>query len=127
MTLSFTMDTRVLENIIRQGPEAIERFLDEESETMKNHIIRSFGTSPAPPDNPPGVDTGTLRNSIVWERDGAGRRKIGVGTDADEYAKVLELGSTRHHFKWPFIGPALEWERGVFAAHARDHEWHWDK
>lgn len=114
---TFTVDASVLEAIMRNLPEQIERFLDEEAELVKNDIMLSFGTSPAPPNNPPGVDTGTLRASIVWERDGQQRRRI---MDGVEYGVYLELGSTRHHFKWPFMGPAFERERGLFADHARD-------
>lgn len=113
---SFTVDKKVLEQIRRNLPENIGRFMDKEAEFVVNDIKQSFGTSPAPANEPPGVDTGNLRNSIGWERDGNERRLITAGA---EYAVYLELGSTRHGFVWPFMKPALVREERVFAEHAR--------
>ena len=115
--VKFEVDKEVLEQILKNLDSNLMRFMDKEAETVVNDIILSFGTSPAPPNNPPGVDTEALRGSIGWKPDGDYRRIIHDGV---VYGVVLELGSTRHGFVWPFMGPAIERENRVFPEHARD-------
>jgi len=115
--VKFEVDKEVLEQILRNLPEAIGTFMDKEAETVVNDIKLSFGTSPAPPNNPPGVDLDNLRDSMDWTPDGDYRRYIHDGV---EYGVYLELGNTRHNYVWPFMGPAIERENKVFAEHARD-------
>jgi len=113
------LDLDVLRRMIRTTPGRAQDFLDAEAETIVNDVKLSFGTSPAPANQPPGVDTGTLRASIRWEREGDWERRI---LDGVLYGVILEWGSTRHNFVWPFMSPAFEREQRVFGGHARDWE-----
>jgi hypothetical protein len=114
----FRLDDKIMKEIIHSSPERLEQFLDEEAEAVVNDIVLSFGSSPAAHNSPPGVDTGTLRASITWSRDGKLRRKV---MDGVLYGVILELGSTRHPYRWPFMGPAFERERSAFADHAQNY------
>ena len=59
---------------------------------LESYIKKSFGKSPSKAGEPPGVDTGRLRNSITHEIDTVLWDIIGrVGTNV-EYARRLELG-----------------------------------
>lgn len=125
MSASFRVevDDTVLRKLISSTPEHIKAFMDAQAEDMKNDIILSFGESPSPPGFPPGVDTGTLRDSIDWESDGTTKRYI---YDGVWYGAYLEFGTERaiaEGFEGfneegrggmaprPFMGPAFERKR----------------
>jgi HK97 gp10 family phage protein len=114
-SLTFTVDTTKLRQLIATQPQRVSDFLDAEAEDMVNDIKLSFGTSPSSPGEPPGVDTGTLRNSIGWVAQGAEARRI---QDGVEYGVYLEFG-TENMRPRPFMGPAFERKRQNFAAHAK--------
>jgi len=113
------VDTKELERIINSTPQRRGEFLDREAEWMVNDIKRHFGISPAPPGGPPGIDKGKLINTIEWDPEGADTRIIHDGT---EYGVYLELGSTRHGYTWPFMGPSMERLRRDIVQHAREFE-----
>jgi HK97 gp10 family phage protein len=74
---------------------------------LESYIKKSFGTSPSSPGEPPGVDTGRLRNSITHEIEEALWDIIGrVGTNV-EYGKWLELG-TKDMSPRPYLRRAIE-------------------
>ena len=74
---------------------------------LESYIKKSFGTSPSQPGEPPGVDTGRLRNSITHEIEEALWDIIGrVGTNV-EYGKWLELG-TKDMSPRPYLRRAIE-------------------
>lgn len=98
-----------LKKIAAAAPAEAERAISAIAQAGKNHVVENFGSSPAAPGGPPGVDTGNLRSSINIEPDGKLRRKINDGTD---YGVFLELGSTRHSYVWPFMGPMAQWLEG---------------
>lgn len=64
------------------------------------------------PGQPPAVDTGRLRSSITYEIGTQGRVLVArVGTNV-EYAKHLELGTSRMRPR-PFLRPALAKVKGT--------------
>ena len=74
---------------------------------LESYIKKSFGTSPSSPGEPPGVDTGRLRNSITHEIEESLWDIIGrVGTNV-EYGKWLELG-TKDMSPRPYLRRAIE-------------------
>ena len=74
---------------------------------LEGYIKKSFGTSPSQPGEPPGVDTGRLRNSITHEIEEALWDIIGrVGTNV-EYARDLELGNKQIKPR-PYLRRAIE-------------------
>lgn len=109
MSASFRVevDDTVLRKLISSTPEHIKAFMDAQAEDVKNDIRLSFGESPSPPGMPPGVDTGTLTNSMDWTPDGDTTRYIHDGV---EYGVYLEFG-TEKMLPRPFMGPAFERKR----------------
>ena len=74
---------------------------------LESYIKKSFGTSPSQPGDPPGVDTGRLRNSIAHEIEEQLWDIIGrVGTNV-EYARDLELGNKQIKPR-PYLRRAIE-------------------
>ncbi len=117
--IQFVIDDRKLWRLIGDLPEARAAFLDQEAEAVKNYVVQSFGVSPSAPGQPPGVDTGALRASIGWERDGNERRRVHDGV---EYGIDLEYGAARKAPR-PFMRPAFEWLRRNIRDHARRFNW----
>jgi HK97 gp10 family phage protein len=113
--LTFKVDTEIMKQIRQNTPQNLERFLDGEAESIVTDVKLSFGTSPSSPGEPPGVDTGNLRNNIDWNQHGALVRWINANT---EYAEYLEHG-TEHIIERPFMGPAFMRAEQSFASHAR--------
>lgn len=98
-----------LKKIAAAAPAEAERAIGAIAQAGKNHVVENFGSSPAAPGGPPGVDTGALRASIHVQSMGKLRREI---RDGVEYGVYLELGSTRHSYVWPFMGPMAQWLEG---------------
>lgn len=107
------LDTKGLQKLMKSTPAKVEKWLDSEAEAMVTDIKLSFGTSPSEPGNPPGVDTGTLRSTIRWERQGAFTRHI---MDGVEYGIYLEDIYNR-----PFMAPAFAREQKIIGQSARDN------
>ena len=114
--LKITVDTSIMDRVIRETPGQVDALLDSLAETLKNDIVLSFGESPSAPGEPPGVDTGTLRASMTWESQGAGKRVVRDGVD---YGIHLEFGHENVAPR-PFVGPAFERMRVKLADYVRD-------
>lgn len=98
------LDTKGIRDLLRDEPEKVERWLDGFAEDMVSRIKLSFGTSPAPLGLPPGVDTGALRASIRWQREGKAIRHI---MDGVEYGIWLEEGTEKIGGAHPFMAPVF--------------------
>jgi len=126
--ITFKIDTDVLQQLIQNTPENIERFLAQEAELVVNDIKLSMNTSPpgkrygkhtaSQPGYPPNIDLSNLINAISQDSDGALRRVIYDAAGYGGYWSYLELG-TEDMKPRPSLGPAMERERQVFAQHAR--------
>lgn len=110
-------DTAIMDRIIRETPERMERAGAAMAQEMLNDIVLSFGTSPSSPGDPPGVDTNTLRPSMRWKPDGRLRWVI---HDQVEYGVFLEFGTERMAAR-PFISPVFEaWRAGKWREFMRE-------
>ena len=89
---------------IRQAEREIETILQAIALDGERDVKQSFGTSPSPPGGPPGVDTGTLRNSIHVRKPAA---KVRLIEDGVEYGIMLEFGTRRMGAR-PFMGPMAD-------------------
>lgn len=88
----------------RAAPQAADKALGALAFEGERDVKQSFGTSPSAPGEPPGVDTGTLRNSIHVEKPKLLVRRIADGVN---YGIMLEYG-TRKMAARPFMGPMAE-------------------
>lgn len=112
-----------LPELIQQVPGEVDRAMRALAYHGEAHVKNSFGTAPpgrvyvrgnrthvaASPNFPPNVDMGTLRASIHVEPLGRMHYRI---SDGVEYGQYLEFGSSRHNFRWPFMGPMASWLEG---------------
>lgn len=87
--------------IIRRSPAQIDQCIHAMALDGERDTKQSFGTSPSAPGDPPGVDTGALRNSIHVTKIRARHYQIGDGV---EYGIHLEYG-TRKMGARPFMRP----------------------
>lgn len=87
--------------ILRRAPGQIDEALYGLALDGERDTKQSFGTSPSPEGGPPGVDTGTLRNSINVRKIRALRYEI---RDGVEYGIHLEYGTVRMGAR-PFMRP----------------------
>jgi len=113
--LIVTVDIEGIDRLVREMPGRVSDFMDAEAETTVNDIKLSFGTSPSAPGDPPGVDTGALRNSIMWEPVNRFTRDV---MDGVEYGIYLEFGTDRGMAPRPFMGPALKRRERAFTRDA---------
>lgn len=75
------------------------------AQTMEADVKENFSNqSPSSPGDPPGIDTGNLKNSVIAQSDGPHRWAVFVGA---EYGLWLEFG-TRNMAPRPFMLPAFE-------------------
>ncbi len=108
MTNSVKLDDRILKQLIRQTPARLDTWLRGVSFEILADIVRSFGTSPSSPGEPPGVDTGNLRAGMGQDK--IGDLKYIVYAQAS-YAPYLEFGSETME-KRPFFTPVfMEWRQ----------------
>lgn len=127
MPSNFRLDTKVLDEIIRNTPEQCDKLLRAAAEGIVNDIKVSFNTSPAgrtygghvasQPGYPPNVDTGALRASMNWQAEGDLRYVV---SDGVEYGYWLEEGTDKMQPR-PFVQPVFrEWRRTRFVRLARN-------
>lgn len=104
-TFRVEVDVAALERLTRRAPALADRALGALAFEGEGYIKNSFTVSPSSPGEPPGVDTGTLKNSIKTERVKVGEWEIGTKVT---YAPFLEFGTTRMAPR-PFMGPAARY------------------
>lgn len=98
------VDTTKLKAIRNGSGDAVQDILRKLAQDMEGDVKMSFNAqSPAPAGEPPGVDTGNLKNSVLAEPDG-NDWVVGVGAP---YAIHLEYGTLRMSAR-PFMRPAFE-------------------
>jgi HK97 gp10 family phage protein len=98
---SVKIDDAKLQSLIRTSPSKASNLVNAMALDGDAYVVRSFTVSPSAPGEPPGVDTGALKNSIHVEKTGEFSRAIVTGT---EYAAHLEFG-TENMAARPFMGP----------------------
>lgn len=111
------LDTAILDQLIRNTPEALDRWLPGVAIEVQSDIVLEISAlGPSSPGDPPGVDTGNLRAGIGTDKQGP--LSYIVYAQA-EYAAYLELGTERMGAR-PFFMPIFEqWNRGKLENSAR--------
>lgn len=112
------LDTAILDQLIRNTPEALDRWLAGVAIEVQGDIVLEISDpGPSSPGDPPGVDTGNLRAGIGSDKQGP--LSYIVYAQA-EYAAYLELGTERMGAR-PFFMPIFEqWNRGKLENSARE-------
>jgi hypothetical protein len=107
MANDFRVDVKFnnFQALVKQAPAAADRAIEAMAREGERYIKQSFGTSPSSAGDPPGVDTGALRNSINVQQRGAMVRAIADGV---EYGVMLKFGTSRMAAR-PFMAPAAMW------------------
>lgn len=122
--MKIRIDTAGFRRVLAQEPGRVATWLDGVAEQMITEMRLSMGTSPAgrryergrgrthvasQPGYPPNVDTGTLRASLRWVRDGQFKRIL---TDGVEYGLALEDGVGMKPRPW--MRPVFDkWRREI--------------
>ena len=97
------LDTKRLDRIARETPSRANEILQKLAEDTETDIKTSFNAQqPAPVGEPPGVDTGNLRSSIVARPDG----ENWIVSDGVPYGVHLEYGTSRMGAR-PWMLPAV--------------------
>lgn len=112
-------DTAALKTLIASAPGQLDKLVRALTLAIRNDIVESFNTAPpgniyrrgakthtaAAPFHPPNVDYGALRASIHVLQE---KPLQGIVADGVNYGAILEIGSARHNYVWPFMRPAFE-------------------
>lgn len=107
------LNTDKLKEIERKVPGAAALVVQKLAQDTQAYIGENWSQqSPSAPGEPPGVDTGTLKNNIVAQPAGKLTWEVLAGT---EYAAWLEFGTTQKGSETltrmaarPFLLPAVE-------------------
>jgi len=88
---------------------------------MRRNMTKTTGRRPSAPGQPPAVQTGRLRNSVVHQPATASTLVARAGTNL-AYGKFLEFGTSRGIAPRPWVGPVrLQYATGkaqkVFGIH----------
>ena len=99
MGVEIRLDTSVLDRMLSMAPTRSDDACEELAQELALDMQASFkNESPAPAGGPPGIDTGTLFDSIEVHNDGLARRSVwGAG-----YGLLLEEGTSYMQAR-PFI------------------------
>lgn len=89
--------------IKRAAPHEADRAIAAIAFEGESFAKRNMTVSPSSPGEFPGVDTGTLKNSIHVEPAGLGKRNLVAGT---AYAHYLEFGTSKMAPR-PFFQPTV--------------------
>lgn len=98
---SVKIDTAILQRVIADAPVKADQLIRALAFDGMADVQRSFGTSPSAEGNPPGVDTGALKNSINVKPVAPFVQSINTGVDYDVH---LEFGTSRMAAR-PFMSP----------------------
>lgn len=126
MGIEITKDFAKMNKIIGQFPGEADAWLRGVCIQMLNEIVLSFNTSPggrvyelykprrthtaSTPNNPPNVDTGALRASMTFTKNGELDYQI---HDQVEYGIYLEYGTAKMAPR-PFVNPVFkDWQGKV--------------
>jgi len=115
MAVSVKLDTTVLDKLMTQAGGRADRACGEVAFTLEGDIKDHFTTSPSAPGEPPGIDTGTLKNSIQARKQ---RDRYWIVSAGTSYAIFLENGTARMASR-PFFRPATERIAKKFAGQFR--------
>lgn len=100
------LDMKKLQQLEREMPGRAGQVVQKIAQMCEGIIAQNWNTrSPAPPGEPPGVDTGALKNSIVAEP--GGEPLTWIVHDGVEYGAWLEFG-TENMAARPWLLPAVE-------------------
>jgi hypothetical protein len=105
MSVTIELNTRKLDSLLRNLNNITDRALGGLAFDGEAYIKQSMGSSPSAPGEPPGVDTGKLRNSIRAAKERTLQWAISTDT---EYGPHLEYGTSRMAPR-PFMGPGLDY------------------
>ena len=99
------LDTRRLDALLRETPGGTSKVLRKLMFDMQADMANSMSAeSPSLPGNPPGVDTGTLKNSLAVQQTGPASFAL-TGMD---YGVFLEFGVRANNLApRPWIIPAV--------------------
>lgn len=100
------LDKRALQSVARQSPKWVDESVAAVAFDGLRYVKESFTTSPSAAGEPPGVDTGTLRNGMNVQREKTAVYNINTGRT--EYAPYLEFGTSRMAAR-PFMEPLAEY------------------
>jgi hypothetical protein len=115
--MKVTVETRGLQEVIRNEPKRVDAWLRGVATEMVNDIKLSFNSGPggrsykrgarwhvaSVAGSPPNSDTGNEKNSIRYFSSGDHQYTI---TDGWEYGELLELGTSRMAAR-PFFAPVF--------------------
>jgi hypothetical protein len=104
--IGIKLDRKVLDRLERETPGVVDRVLGKLAGDVEGYAKNNMSrTAPLPskPGDPPAVQTGNLKNSIIHQREAA--RSWSVSVNA-EYGTPLEYG-TVHIAARPFLRPAM--------------------
>jgi hypothetical protein len=105
MSVTIELNTRKLNGLLRNLNKITDRAVGGLAFDGEAYIKQSMGASPSAAGDPPGVDTGKLRQSIRAEKEAALRWAISTDT---EYAAHLEFGTSRMAPR-PYMAPGLDY------------------
>ena len=101
------IDVSKLQQLERQFPGRTAQIVQKMAQDTQGRIVNTFSpNSPSAPGDPPAVDTGNLKNSVVAVPDSNPQTwRVQVGA---EYGVHLEYGTAKMAAR-PFVLPAVEW------------------
>lgn len=130
MPPKFGINKKVLEQLVKNTPDKLDRWLAQAMDEIRNDVVLSMNTSPSGrkykrgdkehtasvAGYPPNVDFGALIGSIKVNRIGRLRYKL---EDGVRYGYWLEMGTSRIAPR-PFIRPVIDtWRRKKLLDHAK--------
>jgi len=104
MGVSIKLDTAKLDMLAHEAGARADRACGEVAFTLEGDIKDHFTQSPSAPGEPPGILTGTLKNSIQARKQ---RDRYWIVAAGTEYAAFLEHGTARMAAR-PYFRPAAE-------------------
>lgn len=107
MSMSIKRDLRRLLMLEKQADERADRIIGKIAGDMDTHIKTHMSRqSPSPVGDPPGVDTGALKNSIRHSRLALLTWVVQAGYAGMDYALYLEYGTARMGAR-PYMRPGV--------------------